>query len=122
MSEERDYITRSEEQGDIYISEDVLAMIAATAALEIAGVSGLSSSTLGEQILGKKSRGVSIQRQDESIAVGLSLTIAYGQAVPDLARQVQEAVRSSLESTTGLTVHAVHIRVAGVTFEKNPKA
>ena len=34
MSESREYYSRSEEHGDVYISEEVLEMIAGAAALE----------------------------------------------------------------------------------------
>ncbi len=124
MSEGRDYITCSEEKGDIYISEEVLAMIAGAAALEIDGVTGLPGANFGEQLLGKKStaRGVSILREEDSLIVNLSITIRYGCAVPDLAHKVQEAVMASLEATSGLHVNAVNIRVAAVTFEKTGKA
>lgn len=123
MSEARDYIARAEEKGDIYISEDVLAMIAGAAAMEIEGVTGLPGSNLGEQLLGKKSfnRGVVIAREEDSLVVNMSITIQYGCAVPDLARKVQESVISNLEATSGLTVRAVNIRVGGVTFEKPAK-
>lgn len=123
MSEDREYIARAEEKGDIYISEDVLAMITGAAAMEIEGVTGLQGNNLGEQLLGKKSftRGVIIVREEDSLVVNISITIQYGFAVPDLARKVQEAVISSLEATSGLTVRAVNIRVGGVTFEKAAK-
>jgi len=123
MSEDREYIARAEEKGDIYISEDVLAMIAGAAAMEIDGVTGLQGNNLGEQLLGKKSltRGVVIVREEDSLVVNISITIQYGFAVPDLAKKVQEAVISSLEATSGLTVRAVNIRVGGVTFEKDAK-
>ncbi|MFR6185545.1 MAG: hypothetical protein ACLUJG_08330 [Lawsonibacter sp.] len=42
MSENRDYVSRSDELGNIHISEEVLAGIAAAAALEVEGVSSLS--------------------------------------------------------------------------------
>ena len=123
MSENREYISRAEERGDIYISEDVLAMIAGAAALEIEGVAGLASGNLGEQLLGKKgvSRGVVILREEDSLVLTLSIIIQYGYAVPELARKVQEAVASSVEATSGLSVQAVNIRVGGVTFEKASK-
>ena len=38
MSESREYYSRSEQYGDVYISEEVLEMIAGAAALEVDGV------------------------------------------------------------------------------------
>lgn len=123
MSESREYITRAEENGDIYISEDVLAMIAGAAALEIEGVAGLAGGNLGDQFLGKKSfaRGVVIAREEDRLVLNVSIMIQYGYSVPELARKVQEAIASSVEATSGLSVQAVNIRVGGVTFEKPSK-
>ena len=123
MSESREYISRSEEHGDIYISEDVLTKIAGAAAIEVEGVAGLAGGNLGEQLLGKKNpaRGVSVQREEGSLVMNVSILIRYGFAVPELARKVQEAVLGSVEATSGLKVLAVNIRVGGVVFDKAEK-
>ncbi len=123
MSEAREYISRTGEQGDIYISEDVLAMIAGAAAMEIEGVSGLAGTNLSEQFLGKKSltRGVAIQREGEELIVSIAVTLQYGCHVMEVARRIQEAITSSVAATSGLTVQAVNVRVAGITFEKQGK-
>lgn len=120
MSELKEYISRSEELGDVYISEEVLAMIAGAAALEIEGVTGLAGSNLGEQLLGKKSmaRGVTVMRDGDALIINVSILIKYGFPIPEVAGKVQEAVAGSLEATSGLNVTAVNVRVGGVTFEK----
>ena len=48
MSESREYYSRSEPYGDVYISEEVLEMIAGAAALEVEGVTGLAGGTIKE--------------------------------------------------------------------------
>ena len=56
MSENKEYVSRCDELGNIHISEEVLAGIAAAAALETDGVSSLAAN-LGSDIaelLGKK--------------------------------------------------------------------
>ena len=62
MSESREYYSRSEPYGDVYISEEVLEMIAGAAALEVEGVTGLAGGTMSEQLLGRKklSKGITI--------------------------------------------------------------
>lgn len=123
MSENREYITCSEEHGDIYISEEVVSKIAGAAVLEVEGVAGLAGTNLGDQLLGKKSytRGVAIQREEDRLVLNVSIMIRYGYAVPDLARKVQEAAASAVEATTALTVQAVNVRVGGVIFDKQDK-
>ncbi len=123
MSEGRAYIHQAEANGDIYISEEVLAQIAGAATLEIEGVAGLAGGNLGEQVMGKKNyaKGVTVLRDEESLVINLSILIQYGFPVPDIARKVQEAVMANMEATSGLKVRAVNIRVAGVIFQKGSK-
>lgn len=125
MGEGKEYVSRSDELGNIHISEEVLAVIAAAAVLEVEGIGGLAAN-LGTdlaELLGKKnlSRGIHIQVEDESVTVDLSILVKYGYTIPDVARAVQEAVAGSIEATSGLTVAAVNVNVGGVVFEKEPK-
>ena len=125
MGEGKEYVSRSDELGSIHISEEVLAVIAAAAVLEVEGIGGLAAN-LGTdlaELLGKKnlSRGIHIQVEDGNVTVDLSILVKYGYTIPDVARAVQEAVDGSVEATSGLTVAAVNVNVGGVVFEKEPK-
>ena len=121
MSENKEYVTRCEEQGNVYISEEVLAGISAAAALEIEGVSGLTAN-LGSDIaelLGKKSlaKGVSVKTEEDKVVVTLSILMAYGHTIPEVGKDVQEAVKNAVESMTGLEVSAVNVNVAGISLQ-----
>ena len=125
MGEGKEYVSRSDELGSIHISEEVLAVIAAAAVLEVEGIGGLAAN-LGTdlaELLGKKnlSRGIHIQVEDGNVTVDLSILVKYGYTMPDVARAVQEAVAGSVEAASGLTVAAVNVNVGGVVFEKEPK-
>ena len=121
MSESREYFSRSEEFGDVYIAEDVLETIAGAATLEVEGVVGLAGGTVSEQLLGRKKlyKGISILWESDNITVNVSIEIRYGSIIPQVAQKVQEAVISSVEAVSGLHVAAVNVRVGGVAFEKN---
>lgn len=126
MSESKEYVSRSDELGNIHISEEVLAAIAAAAALEVEGVGSLSpnlGSDLAE-LLGKKSalaKGVHIAVNEGSVSVELSICIKYGYTIPEVAKAVQDAVFGAISNTSGLTVECVNIHVAGVTFERESR-
>lgn len=125
MSENKDYVTRTDELGNIHISEEVLSVIAAAAAIEVEGVGGLAG-TLGTDIaelLGKKSqsRGIHLQVEDEAVTVNVAILVKYGYVITDVAKQVQENIANSVEATSGLTVAAVNVSVGGVVFEKGAK-
>ena len=120
MSESREYYTRSEQFGDVHISEEVLEMLAGAAALEVEGVTGLAGGKVSEQIWGRKklSKGITILWESDQITIDISIQIRYGSIIPEVAKKVQEAVVSSVEATSGLKVSEVNVRVGGVTFAK----
>ena len=122
MGENKDYITYAEERGSINISEEVLAIIAGGAALEIDGVAGLYS-TPGRDIaelLGKKNlaKGVRIRVEEKTITADIYIMAAFGSAVNEVGTAVQKAVATAIESTTGLSVASVNVHVCGIAFKK----
>ena len=125
MGEGKEYVSRSDELGNIHISEEVLAVIAAAAALEVEGVGGLAAN-LGTdlaELLGKKtlSRGIRLEVAEENVTVDVNILVKYGHTIPEVGRAVQEAVMSSIEATSGLTVEAVNVNVCGVIFDKETR-
>lgn len=117
MSENRDYISRADELGNIHIAEEVLAAVAAAAATEVAGVSAMSAS-FSADILGKKgqAKGVRLQVEDNKVTVELAILMTYGHKIPEVGKAVQENVKTTVESITGLEIAAVNVNVAGVVF------
>ncbi|MDD2628504.1 MAG: Asp23/Gls24 family envelope stress response protein [Clostridia bacterium] len=111
---------------NLSISEDVIGIIAGIAAAEVEGVSGM---TLGlvdgiNQILGsnkKYSKGVKIDLEGSDVIIDLYVIVKYGIRIPDVAFSIQNSVKSSVETMTGLNVVSVNINVQGVTFEKEAK-
>ena len=125
MGEGKEYVSRSDELGNIHISEEVLAVIAAAAALEVEGVGGLAAN-LGTdlaELLGKKtlSRGIRLEVAEENVTVDVNILVKYGHTIPEVGRAVQEAVMSSIEATSGLTVEAVNVNVGGVIFDQETR-
>ena len=118
MSEHKDYISRPDELGNIHIAEEVLAAVAAAAAMEVKGVSALAAGTDIAELLGKKNqaKGVRIHVEEEKVTVELSVMMAYGNTIPEVGKAVQENVKSTMESVTGLEIAAVNVAVAGIVF------
>ena len=124
MSDSKEYVSRSDELGNIHISEEVLAGIAAAAALETEGVSSLAAN-LGSDIaelLGKKSltKGVHVKMEDDKVEVELSILMKYGSTIPEMGKAVQDNIKQAIENMTGLEVASVNVNVGGITFP--PKA
>lgn len=113
--------------GNIKISVDVVATIAGIATEDIEGVAYMYSSFAGgiaEMLSSKKNptKGVKVEMTDTNVTVDLYLVVDYGVRIPELAWEVQENVKSSIETMTGLTVDKVNIHIEGVSFEKQRTA
>ena len=104
--------------GEVKIADEVVAIIAGLAAMEVEGVASMAGNATRELIskLGMKSlsKGVKVDVLDGIVTVSLTLNLLYGYGVKDISVKVQEKVKSSIENTTGLEVADVNIRVAGV--------
>jgi len=122
MAEIKEYIAKSDENGSVTISEEVIASIAGIAAMEIDGVASLGSSNVTD-FLGKKApgKGVKIIIGENSTEILITLSVKKGFVIPTVAKSVQNNVISAVESMTGLSVAAVNVKVGGVAFEKEVK-
>ena len=108
--------------GEVRIADDVISMIAAISATEVDGVAGMSGNITSDLIsrLGVKnlSRGVKVTIAEEKVSIELSLELKYGVSLPKVCKSVQEKVKSSVETMTGLSVDEVNIRIAGIALDK----
>ena len=119
MAENKQYITQIQESGNVLISEDVIASIVANAVNDVEGVVGLSvkpGADIADKI-GKKSWGKGLKimiAQDNSLSIDCNVTVGYGQNVVAVAKAVQDAVVSAIESTAGVKVNAINVNVCGI--------
>ena len=124
MAENKGYMTLSDEQGSIHISEEVIAAIAVGAVREVEGVSGMMGNlgtsvadlVTNKQGAQKNAKGVKIEMTENGLILDLYLTVAYGHAIPEVAENAQKAVASAVSAMTGCTVETVNIHVGGVTL------
>ena len=104
--------------GDVMIADDVVASIAAFAALEVEGVAAMEGGHRNE-LMGKfgvknPSKGAKVDILEGVVTVYLSLSLVYGYSLKKVTAKVQEKVKSMIENMTGLQVADVNIRITGV--------
>ena len=111
--------------GELKISDDVVAIIAGVASTEIEGVAGMSGGITGgiTEILGMKnlSKGVKVDVNENNASVDLFIIVDYGVKISEIAKKIQENVKESIETMTGLLVDQVNVNVQGVNFSKGNK-
>ena len=114
----------AEEVNDgIKISNDVVAVIAGVAVSEVPGVASMSGGFAGgisEVLSGKKnlSKGIKVDADEKEVKIDVNIIVEYGSRIPDVAFEIQNRVKKSVENMTGLKVSEVNVHVQGVKTEK----
>ncbi len=116
-------IHEAKDVGAVHIADEVIAIIAGMAATEVDGVSGMVGNFAGGlvELLGRKnlSKGVIVTVGEDMVTLELAIIIEFGSSLVEVTHQVQEKVKTAVETMTGLTVSEVNIKVAGVNVDKN---
>ncbi len=106
------------DNGKVGISEDVLAIMAGIAAMEVDGVASINKNATRQLIakLGIKSlaHGVRVVEQDGALNVWINLNLDFDSNASEVCTEVQEKVKTCVQNMTGMTVEAVNISIAGV--------
>ena len=109
--------------GEVDIADEVVTIIAGLAATEVEGVASMAGNITNELVskLGMKnlSKGVKAEVLEGVVTVDLSLNIEYGKNILETSKKVQEKVKSTIESMTGLEASDVDVRIAGVNMQKD---
>ncbi|MDR0862659.1 MAG: Asp23/Gls24 family envelope stress response protein [Oscillospiraceae bacterium] len=121
MAENKAYVTTADERGSVNISEEVIAVIAGSAAAEVDGVAALyppiprEGGTIGRRAFAKSAR---ITIDDRNVIIDVYLTASLGAAINEVGAEVQRAVANAVESATGLAVLAVNVHIAGISNKR----
>ena len=114
--------------GSICFAADVLATIAGIALTEIEGIassvrySGLITGKRNQNNIKNITRGVKVEVEDHLVSVNITITIEYGYSVPEVCKSIQENVKKTIETMTGMQVKNVDIHVSGISFAKENQA
>ena len=113
---------QDEEKGAVIVAEEVIAIIAGLAATEVKGVAAMAGNITNEIMskVGRKNlaKGVKISVNGKRVKINLAIMMEYGYNIPGTCSKVQDRVKSTVESMTGLTVTDVDIRIASVDMQK----
>ena len=107
--------------GQIALTDDVIATIVGGAATEIFGVVGMASKNAikdnFQALLGKENyaKGVVVKTTDEgSIAVDVYTVLSYGTKISEVSKNIQERVKFSLENQLGITAETVNVYIQNI--------
>jgi uncharacterized alkaline shock family protein YloU len=109
----------SNKLGKITIAKEVISEIAGLAAMECYGLVGMSSKNVQDGIanlLGfdNLSKGVLVDINEDIVKVQLNIIVEYGTNIHEVANNIIERVKYTLEEKIGIKVEKIEINVQGV--------
>lgn len=105
------------QEGGLRISVSVIEKLAKIAAMEVEGVKNVSVGSSGVKgFLAKTNlpKAVEVNMYDGVADITVHLVVKYGVKLPALCKDVQRAVKYSVQNMTDITVSKVNIVVTGV--------
>lgn len=107
------------EIGSISINEEVIAVIAGSAANEAYGIVGMAAQSTKNgitSILRKEnlSKGVRVRLENEEIYIDLYVIIQFGTKISVVAKNTIDSVKYQVETQTGLKVSTVNLNIEGI--------
>jgi len=116
---------QEQELGNITVSKEVVAVIAALETTKVRGVVGITSGYRGKSpnILSQKDvdKGVEVWMKPGEAAITIPIITAYEVGIFKVAEEVQRRVKDAICSMTGLKVLKVDVNVQGIKFKEEKK-
>lgn len=109
-------------EGSCIISEDVIASIAGTAAMETPGVAAMANRPAdirGMISANSPSRSVRVLNTENDTVLDLYLTLKQGARIQETCANVQKSVKVAVQSMTGKPVTRINVHVEGMAAEEN---
>ncbi len=119
-------VVANQENSEIRIADDVVAVIAGVAVSEVSGVAGMAGGFAGgitEVLSGKKNlaKGIKVEVGEKETKIDVNIIVEYGTRIPDIAFEIQNRVKKAVEAMTGLKVLEVNVHVQGVSTDIEEK-
>jgi uncharacterized alkaline shock family protein YloU len=108
-------------EGSCIISEDVIASIASSAAMEVPGVAGMAQrpADLRGFIGNTAAKAVRVLNNEMETILDIYINVRLGARIPDVAPAVQHNVKVAVQSMTGKPVNKVNVHIMGIVLDEN---
>jgi len=107
-----------ENSGSVRISEDVIVSVASNAINEIKGVEKIRSDFGFFRNIFMKNKAVRVKTVGDVVEIYADVVLKHGVRAVSACEKIQNAVKSEVQSMTGITVSRVNINISGISFEK----
>ena len=111
--------------GELVVSEEVIAKIAGVAAKDVAGVADLAPIPADIQSVifrDRTAKAVRVSSADSAMTVDVAITVEPGSSLNVICEQVQKAVKGEIQNMLGRPVAKVNVIVADIKTESAAEA
>ncbi|GAB3793766.1 Asp23/Gls24 family envelope stress response protein [Virgibacillus kimchii] len=111
--------------GQVTITNEVIATIAGGAAVECYGIVGMASKSqirdgIAEMLKKENfSRGIVVRQEDDKLHIDMYIIVSFGTKISEVAHNVQSQVKYTLSQSLGLSIDSVNIYIQGVRVAKD---
>ncbi len=112
-------VSAKSRRGTLRVSENVIISISKNAALEVSGVAKIAAKPFSvRKLFSSKTddSAISVAMLDGVAKISMSIVVCKGYNVVTVCEQIQERVKSAVQSMTGVTVSKVNVSVVDVIF------
>lgn len=106
---------------NLSVSEEVISIIIEKTVMEIPGIYDINGGIIDgiTNMLGtKRVKGIKVDIEEKTISTDIYVIVEYGVKIPDIAWDIQDKVKKTLEEMTGMIVTAVNVHIQGINFKK----
>ena len=112
-------VSTSNAYGRITVTEEAIAQVAGSSALECYGIVDLISKRFTDSLSDlfhkqKMSRGVRVLTNGDRIYIDLYVVIKYGLSIEAVSQSLRRAVKYNVERFSGMMVDTINVNVVGV--------
>ncbi|MCR5430798.1 MAG: Asp23/Gls24 family envelope stress response protein [Eubacterium sp.] len=106
------------ELGAVYVTESVLGVISAMAALEVDGVHAMAGGITHEMVaktgMKKLAKSVHVDVNENQVSISLKIVVKMNENIIKISKKVQDKVKQTVENMTCLDVVNVDVNIASV--------
>lgn len=105
--------------GKISVTDEAIAQVAGSTALECLGIVELVSKKFSDSLAdvfrrNRLSRGVRVITTNERIYIDIFVFVKYGMSIEAVSNALKKAVKYGVESFTGMIVDTVNVNIVGI--------
>ena len=94
-------------EGKLKIADEVITQVACTAVLEADGVAGMAGHF-------SRRKGVALKMENGRVHITVAINVNGGVKMQNVAEDVQQKVKTAVETMTGFTVDEVSVHITGL--------